>query len=648
MHIGIVRICRLGLAWFAACVAAWAAWPACAADDINSQAPIGWSMQPGQSLADIKATLKERPLRIVDIDHDGGDRFTVTYVRNEGNYARRWWWYVGIDEATVKAHLNEHHARLTALKAYDAGGGKEHFAVAMVANEGPDAKSWWWLHDKTVDEVRALANAHDARLTALQSYQLGTRTRYAGILVDNTGSERKAWWWVPGESPDAIRAKAREHEARIVSLTPAGGGRFNAVMVSCEGGCPTWWWFHELDAQGVIDRAFDHGARPSNVASYHCGGGLCYAGTLLSNVPDDVVSCDASGCISQAQLARNICDTLKKTVVGYACLVGQVRPAYGGLARKAVDTELDMAPHVPINVASVSKTITAVAVMKMLTDKGLNVDNRISPYIYADWTQGPNVSTLSFRDLLTHSTGFSQADAGACGNNVNYAGLKAIVAAGVDSKQTRVRQYGNCNFALVRELMLVLSGATPKSNETQRAQQSADAYVDYVRRHVLQPVGVSSGRQCKPPAGEPVAMSYAGTSGNAAGNDWGDWTLLCGGGGWVLSATDLHRVFHDIAVGDRVLASWQRQQLFLGQLGWDSALRSDCPNPGVCKNGGLGPTTNGLLLSTYAGIHKCNVSVVVVANSPLPPPYPTQGDIIGLVADALKGAAVPGTARSCP
>jgi len=106
-------------------------------------------------------------------------------------------------------------------------------------------------------------------------------------------------------------------------------------------------------------------------------------------------------------------------------------------------------------------------------------------------------------------------------------------------------------------------------------------------------------------------------------------------------------VINDLASGTVLLTNAQKQQMFTDCLGWDCAVRSDCPNPYVCKNGDLN-ASNGAKVWTYAGIVKCNVPVVVVVNSPLPRPYQTGGDIIGLVANALKGAAVPGAARACP
>ena len=95
-------------------------------------------------------------------------------------------------------------------------------------------------------------------------------------------------------------------------------------------------------------------------------------------------------------------------------------------------------------------------------------------------------------------------------------------------------------------------------------------------------------------------------------------------------------VLQDLTSGNVLLTNAQKSQMNLTPLGWDNTVRSDCPNPYVCKNGSLnlpGPVPG---LWTYFGIFKCTVPVVVVVNSGIP-----TNDIIDLVANAYKGAAAP-------
>jgi hypothetical protein len=122
---------------------------------------------------------------------------------------------------------------------------------------------------------------------------------------------------------------------------------------------------------------------------------------------------------------------------------------------------------------------------------------------------------------------------------------------------------------------------------------------------------------------------------------------MCGSGGWVLSGDEIFRVINDLATGNTLLTNTEKKMMFTDCLGWDCAVRPDCPNSYVCKNGDLNNGA-GINVWTYAGILKCNVPVVVVVNSPLPPANESNGDIIGLVNNALQAAKVPGLPMACP
>jgi hypothetical protein len=625
-----------------------------AADDNENSTPTGWWLYTGQSYNDIVQKVQALSARITDIspDNSSGNSFTVTYVRETGAFNKQWWWYVGIDAPTLQKNLDTNKARLISLKAYDTGGGNIRFAVAMIANSGADNKAWWYYYGKSTTDITSLTKANNARLTALESYTSKGQTLYTCIMIANTGADNKGWWWYFNETPQTISSSVSTNKARVIALTPsATSGRFNAVLEGCAGGCPGWWWYYGLDSADTLSKAEDNGARVMTAARYEgCGASECLVTTMISNTPADVTACDSQGCISEAKLATNICNTLAGHVVGYNCRVGAVRPIYGGQARTNSDSpSLPMAPDLVTNIASVSKTMTATAVIQLLAKKGLTPDTKIGPYLYTDWHQGSNVNQLTFRELLTHTSGFGQLPV--CGNNskLDYADLKALVAGGVTASNIGQPSYGNCNFALMREIMPALSGQPLSGvpDGSQRAQQSINQYLSYMNAHVYQPVGVPS-RTCKAPGGTNELLSYPNPAGSAHGTDWGDWTAICGGGGWVLSTNDIFHVINDLATGSTLLSAALRKQMISGSLGWDSAVRSDCPNPNVCKNGDLNNGPGTAAVWTYAGILKCNVPVVVVVNSPLPAPYQGGEDIIGLVKDALAKSSVAGTAKACP
>jgi hypothetical protein len=638
----------LGLCVLIALVVASGA-PARAQDDNENSTPTAWWIYTGQTLHDIGSTVASRNARIVDISADDppSNRFTVTYVQNTASYAKQWWWYVGIDAAELAKNLSANNARLTALHAYDAGDGLR-FAAAMISNTGADARAWWYYYGKSTADIASLTRANNARLTRLRSYTSNGHTVYAVIMIANTGAGAKGWWWYFHESPQAIAEAISSNNARLLDLTPADGGNFNVVMESCSSGCPAWWWYYGLDADGVLAKAQADGARVLAASVYRgCGSNICLATVMIANTPADITACDPQGCISEAKFAANLRTALADQVVGYSYLVGGMRPVAGGQARTSSNPPgLAMSSDLLTDIASVSKTMTSVGVLQLLARNGLTIDTKISPYLYADWNQGPNIDRLTFKELLTHTSGLGQLPQSLCGTSITYSALKAVVAGGVTAANLGKPSYGNCNFALLRELMPALLGQSLDKlpDGPQRAKQSSALYINYMNAHVFQPVGIPS-RGCDPELG--VILSYPFPAGSTSGLDWGDWSLQCGSGGWVLSANDIFKVVDDLVTGNVLLTAAWKKLMFNDCLGWDCAVRSDCPNPYVCKNGDL---TNGSGISvwTYTGVFKCNVPVVVVVNSPLPAPYQNGGDIIGLVEDAYKNASVPGTPRACP
>jgi CubicO group peptidase (beta-lactamase class C family) len=413
---------------------------------------------------------------------------------------------------------------------------------------------------------------------------------------------------------------------------------------------------------------------------------LACAGCTPTFNPDIV--CDTKGCISQTQFNNNISTELKNNAVGYVFYVGKPGVAVmGGLARTATDPpSIAMLGNLPINIASVSKTLTAVAVLQALASHTpkLTIDDKINPFLYPDWQQkeGPLINTLTFKNLLTHTSGF-RLDCG--GNNTGYQQLLNQITTGVNKAQM-TPSYNNCNFAIFREILPIMYGysippaclpASPLGicvdNSPARAQASALAYIDIMNKHVFQPIGIPPA-QCKPPApgsyntGESPALGYPFPAGSAHGTNFGDWTLYCGGGGWVLTAANLRDIVADLAGGNTLLTDPEKSQMFTDWLGWDNQARSpknpansDCPGLYPCKNGSLpSPGWPGGVW-TYLGIFKCTVPVTVVVNSPInfQAGYtalgvsPSSGnDIVDLVGQAYSKAitttTAPSNAPTCP
>lgn len=386
----------------------------------------------------------------------------------------------------------------------------------------------------------------------------------------------------------------------------------------------------------------------------------------------DITACDPQGCISETTFRNNIVTAVKGQAVGYVVTVGGVNSSFGGTARTKADPPsntipgLAMLPTENINVASVSKTLTAVGVLRSLAklaQKGVTIDSPISPYIYPDWVQGPYIGTITFNDLLTHRSGFPGNNSGVCGgDDTMYVVLKNIIQNGVskthETDNNGNGNYSNCNFAMFRELLFTMEGNSINTlpDGPTRAQASAKFYVSYMNQNVFAPVGVQP-VTCAPNPDLLFAAlsypfppaSYRGWNGAQANTPTGDWTLSCGGGGWNVSAGDLSLVLNDIAGGNLLLTAPEKALMSSSARhfpGWDNAVRSDCPSPqALCKNGDISGNASGsptVTIWTYLGVFKCNVPVVVVVNSAL------NNDIIDIVAGAYNSLPQSGPPKACP
>jgi len=366
------------------------------------------------------------------------------------------------------------------------------------------------------------------------------------------------------------------------------------------------------------------------------------ASPQASAAPESDIICDTQGCISLSKLRSGVSSRLSGKVVGYVAYVGMSPFDFidQGLARTNADPpNLQMFPTLSINVASVSKVLTTIGVLKSLAAHGLSLDTKIAPYLYPDWVRGQNIDTITFKDLLTHKSGFREPP---CGQFTVYSELKAQIAQGVTLADKSVPFYNNCNFAIFREMLPFMENwpgvvLYPFKSDAERAADSANFYIYFMNRKVFNPIGIRA--ECKPPSGDHI-LSYPFPAGATPGDDFGDFTLKCGAGGWSLSAADVHKLLVNLIRDDDLLNHAQKKEMYEDHLGWDNSVRNDCPDPYPCKNGAF-KDNNNAWIRTYAAIFKCTVPVVVFLNSDVPPPYDPGEDIIGLVKDAHLGAAVP-------
>jgi D-alanyl-D-alanine carboxypeptidase len=213
-----------------------------------------------------------------------------------------------------------------------------------------------------------------------------------------------------------------------------------------------------------------------------------------------------------------------------------------GKSRTVVDGNENFTVSKKINIASISKFYTAIAVMQLLQANNLNIENKIAPWLPASWTKGPGVAELSFKDLLKHESGLSSVNTD-FDNTLGYQGLKSCIQTGVINNKSR--NYLNVNFALFRVLIPSLWKNLPGSPniDIENDLNTQNNYLSYMQQNIfgrihLQNIG------CDPEAREVATLYYNNLDllNNKNGTYYGSWNNKSGGGGYFMSTLEIAAV----------------------------------------------------------------------------------------------------------
>ncbi len=190
--------------------------------------------------------------------------------------------------------------------------------------------------------------------------------------------------------------------------------------------------------------------------------------------------------------------------------------------------------------------------LRILLARGLSVDTSIVPYLPHSWVIGSNVGNVSFKMLLTHTSGFrSGVD--------DSASLKAAVATGVRIQDQGVAAYSNTNFALMRILISDMGGIGGDAS-------SGDKYVKYIQDNVLYPAIGDKNIYCKP-IGDNPTLYYNYSDLSVHGLQAGDLTGVAGAWGWHISILQMSGVILSLVSTENLLPQAMRQQMLSEKLG---------------------------------------------------------------------------------
>ncbi|ARK12584.1 serine hydrolase [Fibrella sp. ES10-3-2-2] len=323
-------------------------------------------------------------------------------------------------------------------------------------------------------------------------------------------------------------------------------------------------------------------------------------------------------------LAKSIEAKIKDNVKGYQIVIyadGSLKASRaGGSARMSQDAPArTMSIGDKINVASVSKTVTAAALMKLLTDNKIDVDDKFWSYLPSHWSIPASVKALSFRQLFTHKSGFLTH------YGSDYANLKKLVANGASVNKPYL--YNNSNYALMRFLIAKLSGAsiTPvptnataaqlSFTETTQAEQYTYAYIANCQESVFDKVGIAPNMACKPTDTNP-ALCYKWAAPNGNGTAWGDMTFTNAERGWNMSGLQMAALLNTLNTTSKIVPTTVAKAMRTDSLGYDGCNMQT--NSGVkyyFKNGGYPAGNNPGEVSAWIFGFENNVHMAVLVNS---------------------------------
>ncbi|MBI5759163.1 MAG: beta-lactamase family protein [Planctomycetales bacterium] len=233
-----------------------------------------------------------------------------------------------------------------------------------------------------------------------------------------------------------------------------------------------------------------------------------------------------------------------------------------GFGYANVESRTSVQPDSLFRIASISKPITAVAIMQLVEQGRLRLDDKvfsllaIEPHVVPETQPDPRLREITIRHLLQHTAGWDRDKS----YDPMFRSVKIAETLGVpapamprhiirymagqplDFKPGERYAYSNLGYSLLGRVIEHVSG---------------EAYDDYVRRCVLAPVGACQTRlgfsfgECRADGevtyyeskANPGKSVFSHNLGDAVPWQYGGWCLeaMDSHGGWIASAVDLVR-----------------------------------------------------------------------------------------------------------
>ncbi len=243
-----------------------------------------------------------------------------------------------------------------------------------------------------------------------------------------------------------------------------------------------------------------------------------------------------------------VSSALKNKVIGYSLHVTQGNSVIGDFqyhwAKTPNDGNQIWSADTRMHIASTSKLMTAMGLVKLLDKKNISLDAPIAPYLPTYWIRGFNFNQrVTFRKLLQHTSGFSGTD-----SKCDYQFMKEQVAKNIfiNANIPLPFEYANVNYSIMRVLITVIDGKlTAGTTFNLPANFILDAawdvvsvnyFQDYMNKEVFSKAGLPT-IGFDPSVGGPTAKAYQDYN-SSSGRD-GNWGSVSGAAGFYMSTNQV-------------------------------------------------------------------------------------------------------------
>ncbi len=246
--------------------------------------------------------------------------------------------------------------------------------------------------------------------------------------------------------------------------------------------------------------------------------------------------------------AKTLEDTLANRNVGYAFAIYEknqlLAQGSGGYQSRNTEPEgqKNFTTDTKLHIASMSKTLTAIAFVKLAQQKGINTTDKIAKYLPPTWEKGANIEQITFADLMTHRsgiTGFGNSCVNGSYSENIWAGLAQIIQKGVGTRGSYC--YQNTNLSLFRILIPSILGYKFTGNASTDDAETQRLYLNYLQTEIFDKVGVKD-VQFSNPSTNPTYVYDFPYSG-LRGLNQGSFNGTLGAYGLYLTAAEASKIY---------------------------------------------------------------------------------------------------------